>query len=550
MLLLSVLMVGEMAVFAQVDVQSSEAVDDLKIAAHSDGCFHISATLSKKVRYVIYTIEKDGISLLEIKSKTGYAEGKVADPMLWSSESPSLYTLKAEAYLRKSVSEYRKTFCFRDIIFESGTLLVNSVPVLPKAVKRHEFSKYGGAEVGRQEMIEDITLMKRLNVNAVESFGVDNPQWRELCDEHGIYVLENAPESCFCGDLNSLKSQCQHTFELSHKNRFITTYSDPDEASDGIIHIFNGQRFCGLEKYSLVWELLSDGVVFKRGKIDQLSVDPQRVASLRLGYSSSDFPKGHDIYLNVRYVLKSRDGVLEPGYEVAHDQILINENIPLFIFKGGNIYVEEYGRDLVFFGTADNGRRWEMRISENTGLLRSFVIGGTRLLSDPVRPTCPGSVKLKDIMLFAGSKIEATLQTDTDALIKMVYYVNADGSLELTQTVSNLIGEGSVGVQYCVPSEFKNMEFYGKGPYPTSSIDSTALHMGLYSCDVRDNSGYYPGMRWVRMLDDKGNGLEFAAKDRFSLMTDPRQGRDICLHATSLAYTPTFRLVIRPVFAR
>ena len=82
---------------------------------------------------------------------------------------------------------------FRSVEIAKGNVLVNGKPVLFKGVDRHELSPYGGYNMTRDEMIRDIREMKRLNVNAVRTSHYPNdPQWYELCDLYGIYVIDEA----------------------------------------------------------------------------------------------------------------------------------------------------------------------------------------------------------------------------------------------------------------------------------------------------------------------------------------------------------------------
>ena len=68
-------------------------------------------------------------------------------------------------------------------------LLVNGQPVLIKGVDRHELDPDGGYVVSVDRMIQDIKVMKQLNVNAVRTCHYpDDPRWYDLCDEYGIYV--------------------------------------------------------------------------------------------------------------------------------------------------------------------------------------------------------------------------------------------------------------------------------------------------------------------------------------------------------------------------
>jgi beta-galactosidase len=82
---------------------------------------------------------------------------------------------------------------FRNVEVRGGQLLVNGVPIYVKGVNRHEHDPVEAHVVSDELMLEDITLMKRLNINAVRTCHYpDAPRWYELCDRYGLYVIDEA----------------------------------------------------------------------------------------------------------------------------------------------------------------------------------------------------------------------------------------------------------------------------------------------------------------------------------------------------------------------
>ena len=121
------------------------------------------------------------------------AELDVAGPAKWSAEEPNLYTLEIAVSDGRRVTE-TVTQCvgFRSVEIRGGQLLVNGQPVLIKGADRHEMDPLKGYAVSR-ERIEDIRIMKELNINAVRTCHYPNdPQWYDLCDRYGLYVVDEA----------------------------------------------------------------------------------------------------------------------------------------------------------------------------------------------------------------------------------------------------------------------------------------------------------------------------------------------------------------------
>ena len=113
----------------------------------------------------------------------------------WSAETPELYRLVLE--LRdgagKPLEAVTAKIGFRTSEIKDGLLLVNGVPVRLKGVNRHEHDPYTGHVISEESMRRDIELMKQANVNAVRTCHYpDDPRWYELCDEYGLYVVDEA----------------------------------------------------------------------------------------------------------------------------------------------------------------------------------------------------------------------------------------------------------------------------------------------------------------------------------------------------------------------
>ena len=113
----------------------------------------------------------------------------------WTAETPCLYTLTLRLVDKNQevVEVIPLRVGFRNIVIKGGQLLVNGQPILIKGVDRHELDPDGGYVVSVERMIQDIRIMKQLNINAVRTCHYpDDPRWYDLCDEYGLYVTAEA----------------------------------------------------------------------------------------------------------------------------------------------------------------------------------------------------------------------------------------------------------------------------------------------------------------------------------------------------------------------
>jgi len=120
-------------------------------------------------------------------------EQTVTNPLKWSAEHPNLYTLVlALKDASGNIIEYESCKVgFREFDVTNGTVLLNGKQILFKGVNRHEIHPTKGRVMEREDMLQDILIMKQHNINAVRTSHYPNHTiWYDLCDEYGIYVLD------------------------------------------------------------------------------------------------------------------------------------------------------------------------------------------------------------------------------------------------------------------------------------------------------------------------------------------------------------------------
>lgn len=122
-------------------------------------------------------------------------DAEVHQPLLWSPETPSLYTLVV-ALLDPEGKTQECTSCrlgFRTCTIKNREFLLNGQPVYIKGVNRHDHDPDTGKTVSRAAMLEEIKLLKQFNFNAVRTSHYPNdPCWLDLCDEYGLMVVDEA----------------------------------------------------------------------------------------------------------------------------------------------------------------------------------------------------------------------------------------------------------------------------------------------------------------------------------------------------------------------
>ncbi|OAV69540.1 Beta-galactosidase [Bacteroidales bacterium Barb6] len=180
----------------------SKHIQDIRVTPvldeqYKDGTLKLSFNLNGNATANIKLLDDRGT---EIAAQTLSGSGKqtasisVSDPKKWTAETPNLYkllvTLKDGSRTLESIP---LNVGFRKIELKNGQILVNGQAVLFKGTNRHEIDPDRGYAVTRERMIQDITLMKQYNINAVRTSHYPNDNfWYDLCDKYGIYVVAEA----------------------------------------------------------------------------------------------------------------------------------------------------------------------------------------------------------------------------------------------------------------------------------------------------------------------------------------------------------------------
>lgn len=152
---------------------------------YTDGVLNIDLTLTANSPVNLSLKDAAGKEVASATAtKSGRTEMKLANPEKWSAETPYLYTLTAS--MQGSDEVVPVNVGFRKIELVKDQVLVNGKPVLFKGADRHELDPDGGYVVSPERMLQDIQLMKKLNMNAVRTCHYpDDRLWYDLCDKYG-----------------------------------------------------------------------------------------------------------------------------------------------------------------------------------------------------------------------------------------------------------------------------------------------------------------------------------------------------------------------------
>ncbi|MCR4925048.1 MAG: DUF4981 domain-containing protein [Clostridiales bacterium] len=183
---------------------------------NKDGEITVTADILGKIEdcEISMEVRKKSGKLVAADTKSVQADGKVLlkatiiNAKLWSAENPYLYSVVLNLKSKGESVEYIAFFAgFRKAEIKNSVLTLNGKRLLLKGVNRNEFSFFKGDAVDEKTMLKEIKILKEHNINAVRTLNCpSHPLWYDLCDEYGIYVIDennidthffkNAPLNC------------------------------------------------------------------------------------------------------------------------------------------------------------------------------------------------------------------------------------------------------------------------------------------------------------------------------------------------------------------
>ena len=230
---------------------------------YKDGALNITAKLQGNTLAYFGLYDPDGKEVIvtgtdNVRNGVAKYQLRVKNVRKWSAETPNLYTLVVSPIQNGGMySPYeiiQVKVGFRKVEIKNKQLLVNGQPVLLKGANRHEMDPDAGYNVSEQRMIQDIMMMKRLNINAVRTCHYpDDPRWYDLCDKYGLYVVAEANQESHgfqYGDdaaakkpefAKQIMERNQHNVSMFYNHPSIITWSLGNETvmGDNFIQAYN-----------------------------------------------------------------------------------------------------------------------------------------------------------------------------------------------------------------------------------------------------------------------------------------------------------------------
>ena len=332
-------------------------------------------------------------------------------------------------------------------------------------------------------------------------------------------------------------------------------WTSAEDIKSGKVSVYNENFFRNLSAYRLVWNLTQDGKVVQQGTVDNLDIEPQQSKIVTLNGLTINGLEG-ELLLNISYVLKEAEPLMDKGQTVAYNQINVREyDYPQLTFfkKGGKIKIKD--KDDI---TTVTGKNFIIAFDKITGLITDYRVNDYDVLYDDgtIRPNFWRAVTDNDMaaclqqrfadwynpeMNLTYYKVEqnkklnnAVITTGFDlpllkSRLNITYTIEGDGTVTINErlfAVQDIAVPGMFrfGMIIEMPESSDISEYYGRGPIENYADRKSSQNIGIYRQTADEQvfsyirpqeSGTKSDMRWWKQTDAEGNGVIITSNRSF-----------------------------------
>lgn len=376
----------------------------------------------------------------------------------------------------------------------------------------------------------------------------------------GDFNRFDASDNNFCdnGLISPDRVPNPHMYEVGYFYQNIWT--TPGDIGKGEIKIYNENFFRDLSAYRMEWEVMKDGKPVRTGIVDKLNVAPGQSVTMKLDLGNID--DCGEWLLNVKYIQKMSENLVPAGHVVAKNQIVLKEyelsDLAFSNIEKSNMKIvvpmanDENSNCLEIVGEAFN-----IQFDKKNGFMDSYTVNGVQMIKEGGQLTpnfwrAPTDndygaglqnkysvwrnpeLKLlsmrheqKDNMIVVCTEYEIR---SVHAKLYLTYTINNEGAVKVNQRMAAAQDVAvpdmfRFGMQMVMPESFERISYYGRGPIENYIDRKHSTDLGIYNQTVTEQfyayirpqeNGTKTDIRWWKLFNDEGKGLQFVAAEPFS----------------------------------
>jgi len=393
----------------------------------------------------------------------------------------------------------------------------------------------------------------------------------------GGLLLQNDENFCANGLVSA--NRVPHPGLLEVKKVYQDIRFSAAQPTNGHITVLNGFSFKDLNDYTFRWELLRNGMVAKTGTfaVGKLAAGQQK--EVKLGLPTMKTEPGTEYVLNVFATTKAAAPLLPAGHEVAREQFVLTPAATYFAAApaaAGQLQVQREGDKLTFAAGDVHGE-----FNTKQGRLTDYHRGDQRTLGSFPEPyfwraptdndfgngmpqklgvwrTAHAAREVQKVTV--GEQSAAGLPIKVDYLLTAVgvpytvsYLIGPDGAVQVTAAI-DMTGKDlpelpRFGMRLELPERFRQLRYYGRGPWENYQDRNTASFLGTYQDSVAgqfvqgyirpQENGYHTDVRWFSLTDAAGQGLRVEGQQPLGFSALPYRAEDLDPGLTKKQQHPT-----------
>lgn len=376
----------------------------------------------------------------------------------------------------------------------------------------------------------------------------------------GDFNRFDASDNNFCdnGLISPDRVPNPHMYEVGYFYQNIWT--TPGDIGKGEIKIYNENFFRDLSAYRMEWEVMKDGKTVRTGIVDELNVAPGQSVTMKLDLGNID--DCGEWLLNVKYIQKMSENLVPAGHVVAKNQIVLKEYEPSDLAFSN---IEKSNMKIVVPMANDEnsncleivGEAFNIQFDKKNGFMDSYTVNGVQMIKEGGQLTpnfwrAPTDndygaglqnkysvwknpeLKLlsmrheqKDNMIVVCTEYEIR---SVHAKLYLTYTINNEGAVKVNQRMAAAQDVAvpdmfRFGMQMVMPESFEKISYYGRGPIENYIDRKHSTDLGIYNQTVTEQfyayirpqeNGTKTDIRWWKLFNDEGKGLQFVAAEPFS----------------------------------
>lgn len=347
-------------------------------------------------------------------------------------------------------------------------------------------------------------------------------------------------------------------FEVKKAHEFINFKNKGINDNNELrVLVENLYDFTNLDQFDFTATIKADGEILKSITLGTISVETHTGKLIRISFDGIEYKENTEYFVEIKANTKNAWGLLPKGFEVAHEQIALNNKYKKAVTKSaekGSLTIDDNTKSITV-----SSKDLKLIFDKEKGQIISYVFENNELLKDgngpkpnfwraPTDNDLGNRMEIKNIEWKKASlfmkvlKVVSSQNADGSANIEVtynlpgvdttfasIYQIFANGIVKINNTLNETKYAGDIpriGMRMQIQKQYGKMTYFGRGPWENYQDRKASAFVDLYHSTVKDQyvpyirpqeNGYKTDVRWAAFTDSSNNGLLVVSGNRKGL---------------------------------